>query len=54
MGRPKAPSTLYRKWEARITPTDSLEIVFNPLAEDYRLFLAAMEGGEGTDRKSVV
>jgi len=45
MPRPKNQDSPMIKWEVRLTPSDQKPIVFDPLPEDFEVFVACEEGG---------
>lgn len=51
MPRPKKTNGRAIEYDVRITPTDANEIDFNPNADDFEVFVACKEGGEGTEKR---
>ena len=48
-GRPKKTEGELRCLDVRLTPSGG-EVTFNPTTEDFKVFLACREGGEGTNK----
>lgn len=51
MPRPKKTSGTPHEWDVRVTPTDGNEIEFTPNQDDFEIFVACREGGEGTNKR---